>query len=82
MHTCLLGALVSWSYKPIFFQESKVAPGWTQGRTMYCHTVFKYWLNNYNTRLQMALDIALCRTIKRQKSMSLDQRSGIRLAQT
>ena len=49
-------------------------------------TVFKYWrgiapshlndmfmpsLNNYNTRSQMALDIPLCRTIKRQKSMSV-----------
>ena len=26
--------------------------------------------NNYNTRSQMALDIPLCRTNKRQKSMS------------
>ena len=27
-------------------------------------------LNNYNTRLQIALDIPLCRTNKEQKSMS------------
>ena len=48
-------------------------------------TVFKYWkgippsylngmfmpsLNNYNIRLQMALDIPLCRTNKRQNSIS------------
>ena len=47
-------------------------------------TVFKYWkgiapsylnemfmpsLDNYNTRSQMALDIPLCRTTKRQKIM-------------
>ena len=61
-------------------------------------TVFKYWkgiapsylndmfmpsLNNYNTRLQMAFDIPLCRTNKGQKVCHfLDQRSGITKART
>ena len=40
-------------------------------------------LNNYNTRLQMAFDIPLCRTNKGQKVCHfLDQRSGITKART
>ena len=73
----LFEAPTSWSYKPITFQENKLASGWTQSRTMHFHYC-KYWteiasyclndifipsLNNYNTRSQMALDM-------RQKSMS------------
>ena len=37
----------------------------------YClNDIFMPSLNNYNTRLQMTLDIPFCRTNKGQKSMS------------
>ena len=36
----------------------------------YLNDMFMPSLNNYNTRSQMALDIPLCRKIKRQKTMS------------
>ena len=43
---------------------------WT-GIAPYCRNdIFMPSLNNYNTRSQIALDIPLCRTNKRQKSMS------------
>ena len=32
--------------------------------------MFMPFLNNYNTKLQMALDIPLCKTSKGKKSMS------------
>ena len=80
----LFGAPNLWSYKPMTIQENKLASGWTQSRTMHFHyckystgiapyclnNIFMPSLNNYNTRSQMALDIPLCRTSKRQKSMS------------
>ena len=81
MHTFLLGAPTSWSYKSITFQENKLASGWTQSGTMYFY-YRKYWkwtapycrndifmpsLNISNTRSQMTLDIPLCRTNKGQK---------------
>ena len=67
----------SWSYKPIPFQENKLAAGLTELCTST--TVLKYWegiapfclndmfipsLSNYNASSQMALDTPLCRTIK------------------
>ena len=84
MHTFLLGVPASWSYKPIHFRKINRLPVERRVELCTCTTIFKYWkgiapsylndmfmplLNNFNTRLQMALDIPLCRTIKGQKSM-------------
>ena len=69
MHSFLFRAPALWPYKPIQFQENKLASGWTGIAPSYLN-MFMPSLNNYKTRSQMALDIPLCRTNKGQKGMS------------